>query len=276
VSGGVLACLGTVLGWWLGTGIILWLNHLPRQTYRWSLALATALLLLVLWSLPALSQDTSGRGLALAFVAALVIWGWLELSYLTGFVTGPRAAPCPATASAWQRFQLGVQTSLYHELSMLALVALSFALTRDAPNQVTAWSCVILWLLRWSAKLNLFLGVSNFNEHWLPERLSYLGSYMRRRPMNGLVPLSLLAGGVAWALLLGTALAAPQGFERHSLLLLTSLLGLGVLEHAFLMLPVRDSSLWQWALPAAGSVPAPRLSEEDRGHPSRGQGASKW
>ena len=268
VSGGLLACFGAVLGWWLGTGIILWLNHLPRHTLRWSLAAATALLLLALAALPSLSQDTSGRGLALAFVAALVIWGWLELSYLSGLVTGPRRGPCPPAASTWQRFCLGVQTTLYHELLMLALVATTFALTRDAPNRVTAWCCVILWLLRWSAKLNLFLGVSNFNAHWLPERLQYLGSYIRRRRMNGLFPLSLLSGGAATALLFAAAFGAPAGFERDSLLVLASLLFLGVLEHAFLMLPVRDSELWQWALPGDNRARKAALAEREQGRRS--------
>jgi putative photosynthetic complex assembly protein 2 len=268
VSGGLLACFGAVLGWWLGTGIILWLNHLPRHTLRWSLAGATALLLLTLAALPTLAQDTSGRGLALAFVAALVIWGWLELSYLSGLVTGPRRGPCPADSSTWQRFQLGVQTSLYHELLMLTLVAASFALTRGAPNRVTAWCCVILWLLRWSAKLNLFLGVSNFNAHWLPERLQYLGSYIRQRPMNGLFPLSLLSAGAAAALLFAAAFSAPAGFERESLLVLASLMALGLLEHAFLMLPIRDSELWQWALPADSAAKPPARSEAER---TRGQ-----
>jgi putative photosynthetic complex assembly protein 2 len=257
MSGSVLACLGAVLGWWLGTGIILWLNHLPETTYRWSLAIASALLLLTLAALPDIARDTSGQGLALAFACALVLWAWLELSYLMGLVTGPRPEPCPPTVSTGQRFLLGIQTSLYHELSMLALVALCFALTSNAPNQVTAWSCVILWLLRWSAKLNLFLGVSNFNEHWLPDRLRYLGSYMRRRSMNGLFPLSLLAGSAACAALGLSAIAASPGFERESLVMLTTLLALGLLEHAFLMLPVRDSRLWQWALPAATDPSTP-------------------
>jgi len=248
VSGGLLACFGAVLGWWLGTGIILWLNHLPRHTLRWSLAAATALLLLALAALPSLSQDTSGRGLALAFVAALVIWGWLELSYLSGLVTGPRRGPCPPAASTWQRFCLGVQTTLYHELLMLALVATTFALTRDAPNRVTAWCCVILWLLRWSAKLNLFLGVVNYNQEWLPEHLHYLGSYTRRRSMNLLFPLSVGLGTVVATALITHGLHGADQFERSSHALVGALLALAVLEHWFLMLPLRDSALWQWAL----------------------------
>jgi putative photosynthetic complex assembly protein 2 len=258
VSGAILACIGTVLGWWLGTGIILFLNHLPQRTYPWSLCTTTLLLAFCLYQLPGLGRDTTGAGLALAFLAALAIWSWLELSYLTGFVTGPRRDACPPTRSEWRRFQLGVQTSLYHELSVLALVAIAMLLSWGAPNQVTAWCCVILWLLRWSAKLNLFLGVSNFNEHWLPQRLAYLATYIRRRPMNRLFPWSVLAGSTAAGMLLAAALQAPPGFERNSLLVLSSLLLLGVLEHALLMLPLRDSQLWQWALPADSRLPSSR------------------
>lgn len=262
MSGGLIACAGAVIGWWLGTGVILFLNHLPRRTYPWTLGIATALMLVTLLYLPQLSRDTSATGLALAFVAALVIWGWLELSYLMGWITGPHTQPCPHNVSEWRRFTLGIQTSLYHELSVLALVAITVALTWDQPNPITAYCCITLWLLRWSAKLNLFLGVSNFNEHWLPEKLAYLGSYMRQRSMNGLFPLSMLAGSAVCALLYREALAAAPGFEQQGLLMVASLLALGILEHAFLMLPVRDSALWSWAIPGQSAPGAGALDAD--------------
>ncbi len=258
-----LAVVGvTVLGWWLGTGIVLLLNHLPRRTHLRSMTLSTALMLGSLAALPALSQDTSLTGLFLSYLAALLIWGWLELSYLMGYITGPHRTACPADATPWRRFRLGIRTSLYHELCMLGLAGLTLLLTGDGPNRTAAWCFVLLWLLRWSAKLNLFLGVRNFNEHWLPDSLRYLGSYMRQRRMNGLFPVSLLVGLAALALLAGGAAAEAPGFDRYSRVLPATLLGLGLLEHCFLMLPLRDGALWEWAFPCADerAAAAPPLS----------------
>ena len=40
-------------------------------------------------------------------------------------------------------------------------------------------------------ELNVFLGVRNLNEQFLPKHLRYLGSYLVQKPMNLLFPLSV-------------------------------------------------------------------------------------
>jgi putative photosynthetic complex assembly protein 2 len=242
------ACGLALLSWWLSTGVILYLNHLPRATHRWSLAVASILLAVCLYLLPGVSGAPSRGGAAAGFLLALVIWGWLEMSYLMGFVTGPRSAPCPQGATGGKRFRLAIQTSLYHELAVVGTAAAIISLTWGNPNQVASWTFLVLWLMRWSAKLNLFLGVVNYNQEWLPEHLHYLGSYTRRRSMNLLFPLSVGLGTVVATALITHGLHGVDQFERSSHALVGALLALAVLEHWFLMLPLRDSALWQWAL----------------------------
>jgi putative photosynthetic complex assembly protein 2 len=237
-----------LLSWWLSTGVILYLNHLPRASHRWSMCVASALLLICLFHLPGISADQSRMGAALGFFLALLIWGWLEMSYLMGFVTGPRSEPCPEGVTGWKRFHLAVQTSLYHELAVVMAAAMIIAITWGAPNQVATWTFLVLWLMRWSAKLNLFLGVVNYNQDWFPEHLQYLGSYTRRRSMNLLFPLSVGLGTIIASVLITLGLQSDEGEERSGHLLVGTLLALAVLEHWFLMLPLRDSALWQWAL----------------------------
>jgi putative photosynthetic complex assembly protein 2 len=237
-----------LLSWWLSTGIILYLNHLPRASHRWSMGAASALLVVCLYLLPGVSTDTSRMGAAGGFFLALLIWGWLEMSYLMGFVTGPRSAPCPAGATGWERFRLAVQTSLYHELAVVVAAAAVFSLAWGNPNQVASWTFLVLWLMRWSAKLNLFLGVVNYNQDWLPQHLHYLGSYTRRRSMNLLFPLSVGLGTIVSTALVTHGLHDGDEFTRSAHVLVGVLLALAVLEHWFLMLPLRDSALWQWAL----------------------------
>lgn len=243
----------TLLGWWISTGVILWLNHLPRRTYPLSITAATLLMGASLACLPLVAASTGTAAAFAGFALALLVWGWLEMTYLMGVLTGPRKSPCPPGAAPGTRFRLALATSIYHETAVVLLGATLLALTWEAPNQVATQSYICLWLMRWSAKLNLFLGVRNYNSQWLPAQLHYLDSYICTGTVNRLFPLSMLLGTVAAA---GFYLAAVGsgtlfGITSHSLV--ASLITLAVIEHLFLMLPLGDAALWRWALPGAGS-----------------------
>ena len=70
-----------LLTWWLSTGVILFLNHLPRDTYRWSMLVASCLLAACLYGLHTGSSNTTEMGALIAFSQALLVWAWLEMSY---------------------------------------------------------------------------------------------------------------------------------------------------------------------------------------------------
>jgi putative photosynthetic complex assembly protein 2 len=82
--------LYAVLLWWFSTGLILLLDHAPRRTHPWSMAGATLLLAGALVAIRSSAADTSATGAYTAFTAALVVWGWQEMSYYMGFLSGPR------------------------------------------------------------------------------------------------------------------------------------------------------------------------------------------
>ncbi len=244
-----LIALATVtLAWWLSTGLVLLLNRQGSLARRMSLLGVSLLAFISLLLLPERSEDRTALGALLGFGQGLVLWAWLEMTYLMGVVTGPRKAPCPEEAGSGQRFWLGLQTSLYHELSVIALVLSVLFLSGSGSNQVATATVISLWLMRWSAKLNLFLGVRNYNSDWFPKELQYLDSYTRRAPMNLLFPLSVTAGTAAAVLLLAQAMATTDPFLRAADLLVSALLSLAVLEHWFLMYPFGESVLWRWAL----------------------------
>ena len=67
-----------------------------------------------------------------------------------------------------RRFINATQTVIYHEVAILATVAAIVALTWGAPNQFGTLTFIILWLARLSAKLNVYLGVPNLTEEFLP------------------------------------------------------------------------------------------------------------
>ncbi|MFN3231231.1 MAG: putative photosynthetic complex assembly protein PuhE [Alphaproteobacteria bacterium] len=242
-----LPILFTMFVWWFSTGAILYLVSLADRTYRWSLVGATAVLIAGLYGVAATAGDTTVAGAYLAFACALAVWGWVEMTYFMGLITGPRKEPCPPDCSAWRRFGLGIQASLYHELAIIGFGLGIIALTWNAPNQVGMWTFVILWTMRWSAKLNLFLGVPNLNEEFLPEHLRFLKTFIAKRRMNPLFPVSVtISTVIVWLLIDG--MAGGTGVEIVAGTLLATLLALAILEHWFMVLPLPDAALWQWML----------------------------
>ena len=81
--------------WWFSTGAILYLDGLPQRTYRWTMLGSTVVLGAGCWALWAARNDLSATGAYLAFCGALAVWGWNEVAFLSGWVTGPRQTPCP-------------------------------------------------------------------------------------------------------------------------------------------------------------------------------------
>jgi putative photosynthetic complex assembly protein 2 len=256
--------LAALFAWWFATGAILYLDGLPRSTYRQSMMSASLLALPALLGLALTSHSASPAGAYLAFICALVVWAWQEMAFLMGFLTGPRKHPCAPDCRGGRHFLHGVHAILHHELALIAGGVLVFALTWDGVNQVGAWTYLTLWVMRQSAKLNLFLGVRNLGESLLPEHLHYLKGYFRRRAMNPLLPISVIGSGGLAVLLAWMALApGVEPYQVTARLLLATLLGLAALEHLFLVLPVPLDALWQWGTKArqrseATGLAAPR------------------
>jgi putative photosynthetic complex assembly protein 2 len=251
------AILFALFVWWFSTGAVLYLVGLPRRLLGISMTGATAVLALALAGLAATSDELSVASAYCAFTCGLLIWAWHEMSFLTGFLTGPRKSPCPEGSSGWRRFACAINTLLYHELAVLMTGVALVLLTWGAPNQIGVWTFMVLWVMRLSAKLNIYLGVPNVTEHFLPDDLAFLKSYFARAPMNILFPISVTAATVVTLLLILQA-TAPEasGFTIAGFSLLATLMALAVLEHWLLVLPLPAARLWNWGLKSrdAGTV----------------------
>jgi putative photosynthetic complex assembly protein 2 len=250
--------LFTLFLWWFSTGAILYLDGLPRRTFRWSLAAATIVVAGALAAIGATADHSSVLASYVAFSGAIVVWGWVEMSFLMGLITGPRVTACPPTANRWRRAWFAFQAIAYHELALLAGALLIAIATWDAPNQLALWTYLLLWVARLSTKLNLFFGVRNHSEEFLPEHLKYMQSYFTRRPMNLLFPFSLLVSTlVAVTLWRATILAGAGPGDAVALCFLATLATLAVVEHLFLVVPINFGALWEWALSSRRAAPAP-------------------
>ena len=242
--------------WWFSTGLILCLLRLPRRLHGWVALGATVLLVPTLQGLYLTAQDPSVFGAYAAFLCGLAIWAWHETLFLLGYVTGPERRPRPVESVGWDRFVRASMTVLYHEAAILLTAVLVVWIAADAPNQTGVWTFLALWLLRLSAKLNIYFGVPNMNVEFLPPHLGYLASHFKTAPMNAFFPASITAATAA-ALLVAEAARGAEPAAAAGLSVLATLIALAVVEHWFLVLPLPDAALWRWALPRRDAPPPP-------------------
>lgn len=243
MTGFLLAAAFVTFVWFFSTGAILWMNRLPREHHEGAVVMATPVLAVGACGLIVAAGETGPAAAYLAFLSAILVWGWHELSFLMGVVTGPNRMPLPAGSRGWARFRASAATVIHHEMALFATLGLIALLSWGAPNQVGVWTFGILFAMRLSTKLNIYLGVSNLSSEMLPAHLGYMKSHFRKASMNPLYPVSL-----ALSLLLISWLGR-HALEDTGAALLLSLALLGLLEHGFMMLPFRDHELWKWAMP---------------------------
>jgi putative photosynthetic complex assembly protein 2 len=210
---------------------------------------ASALAAAALWGLHVTSGWETPAAAYIAFVCALMIWGWNEMAFLMGYLSGPRRIPADPAARGFKRFRQASETIIDHELGIIASGVLIAVLTWGGVNQFGLWSFAILWIMRLSTKINIHLGAPNIPDEFLPAHLRYLASYFRRRPMNGFFPFAITGATLFTAFLVHMAFA-PQAsaFERIGYMLLTTLMALAVLEHWLLYVPISATKLWAWGL----------------------------
>lgn len=237
----------TVL-WFFATGFVLWLDRLPQTTWPASIVGATVASGFAMAAIIATAPLTGSTAAYIAFAAALVLWGWHELSFLMGFVTGPNRDPCPPDATGWRRFRLAAATLIHHEVAMFATILVIAAATWGQPNQTATLTFLLLFVMRLSAKLNIFAGVPHLSTEMMPDHMRYLASYFRIRPPRLFFALSLAGIGLLAAWLGNKALEAEGGLATGYALAF-ALVVLAFIEHGFLVVPWQDTALFRWAMP---------------------------
>ena len=241
-----------VVLWGLSTALIFYLDSLPTSTFSRSMAAATlvlALCLIVIWQL---AEGTSDHAAAASFAAALIAWGWTEMSLYMGYITGPRKERCADGCEGFSHFGHAVSANLWHELVVIALAVVIWL----SGNETALLSFAMLWLMHLSARLNVFLGVRNVSEEFVPGHMDVLKGFLRRRPMNPLFPFSCLA----LVVLIIYILSLPLTFTTA---MAATLAVIGLLEHVLLMLPLPIEKLWHWSLSNVARPPHDHHHEDN-------------
>ncbi len=257
--------------WWASTGLVLKAVWLGRTTEppraKDSSSFTTALTVSFFgvlaiggfFALVACRDVASPFATYVSFASAIAIWGFHELTFLLGIVTGPRKLPCPPHARGWARFRFATAAVIHHEVALAATLAVIVLATRTSVNRIGMETFLVLWAMRLSAKLNVFLGVRNVTDQFVPPHLRYLLTYFRRARMNVLLPFSVLGGALVAAFLFESSVSADAEFAVVGRALVATILALAVLEHVFLAVPLPDAMLWSWLI--RRDVSRPRMDE---------------
>ena len=252
-----IAALAALFLWWFATGILLWRVHAadkggPDQ-HAWSVILSLPLFAAGALGVHATLADPSAQGVWFAFLSALALWGWIELAFLSGIVTGPNTRPCPAGLDPSARFWAAFRTVAWHEFLLAGVLLVLAIAALGAENSFALWTFLVLFAARVSAKLNLYLGVPRINTDFLPRPLAHLSSYFRQGPVSGFFPLSVTLLALAVGCFLERLWRAHQAADPGAIIgftLLSMLTALALLEHWFMVWRVRDDKLWRWMIPA--------------------------
>lgn len=239
--------------WWFSTGALLLIvrradraggaAHRRAALMAIPLAAAGAIGITLLEGLPQVMAAYGG------FVAALAIWGAIELTFLAGAITGPSRRACPPNAAPMVRLAAAWNAIYWHELLLVAGLLLVVVLTHGDIAHVATGTYLVLFLARIGAKLNLFFGVPRINIEFVPRPLDHLTSYFRQGPVTLAFPLAvsfltLTTGCFLFQIAQAETPAIATGYA-----LLAAIAALALLEHWLMVLPLPDAALWRWMLP---------------------------
>lgn len=250
--------------WWLGTGIVLTVVRRRVETHRSSTAIGLSFALAALMVIAATAGEATPLSAHAGFTAAIVVWGFIELTFLTGLITGPNKQGAAGAFGA-ARFRPAVAAVIHHEL---ALVAGGIAILIAANGALAATAVVtyaLLWIMRLSAKLNLFLGVPQLHDELLPAPIAHLRSHFRGGPTTLRLVLCILVPLCGATLLVWLAIAATSAAVATAYALLATLLLLAALEHVFMLVPIPLMKMWDWSGRPAPTVGKTEISMTRRG-----------
>ncbi|KPF92572.1 putative photosynthetic complex assembly protein PuhE [Rhodopseudomonas palustris] len=235
--------------WWFSTGAVLLLVGSVGRSELLRAVCAGGMVTIALCGLSVTANDTSVGAAYMAFSCIIFLWGAQEIAFLSGWLTGPRAEPCPPDAKGFARFSYALQAIIYHEICLLACGAVVVWVTLGAENEVGRWTYLALWVLRQSAKINLFLGVPVTNDELMPDAVQFLKTYFARKPVSAFFPISVTAATAVLVVMIQRIVeVADTPFEVVGLTLVSTLFALGVVEHWFMLLPLPAITLWSWGI----------------------------
>ena len=250
----IASVIAAIFLWWFSTGAILlvvrWADRSGGTAHLTALMFGLPLLVLGVAGIAVSLQSHDLISVYLGFLGALTVWGWIELAFLTGIVTGPMKDDCPEGLNSQSKFGRAFATVAHHEILLLMGLLALVIVSHGADNRMALATYLILFLARISAKLNLYFGVPRINTEFVPARLTHLKTYFRKGPVTLAFPIAITVLTALLAVCVERLMTADTLLTQSGFALLTALAALALLEHWLMVIPLPDAKLWRWMLPA--------------------------
>ncbi len=234
--------------WWISTAIIIYFNFQPVVRFYFFL---TSLALGLIWGFLWIKHrnDDTIKGAYISFTGALFVWGFVEVSFYTGYIVGPYVRPIFAISPSWEAFHQAVHRSIYHEMMIMTLGIAALGIFWKAKNKFGLYTFFVLWFAHQSCKLNVFFGVTNIGQEFIPDTVSDMAPYMTVANMNWLFPFSVTLNTLfVYKFLKRARNPHEPSWRRIGYVLVCMMLMLALLEHWLLVLPLNES-LWDIITP---------------------------
>ena len=228
-----LALAVAVLLWWLMTGLALMSVHQPQALRQPIFLLATIFATVSIWGVEANAASHTTLATVIRFCHGAYYLGVAGTQLPHGLHHGAGEAPCHGVDDVAARFYNALGTTIYHEFLVVTVVGIVCVLGAGLPNPTIQNTLAVLWLMRWSTKLNLFFGVRHFNSQWLPDNMRYITSYLRAGKNSWFMLFSTTLAAYCTYLLFSYGQIAVEPATALSLFLIAWLAVLAVLEHCF-------------------------------------------
>lgn len=234
--------------WWISTAIIIYFNFQPVVRFYFFL---TSLALGLIWGFLWVKHrnDDTIKGSYISFTGSLFVWGFVEVSFYTGYIVGPYVRPIFAISPSWEAFHQAVHRSIYHEMMIMTLGLAALVVFWKAKNKFGLYTFFILWFAHQSCKLNVFFGVTNIGREFIPDTVSDMAPYMTIANMNWLFPFSITLNTLfAYKILKYVRNPDEPSWRRIGYILVGMMALLALVEHWLLVLPLNES-LWDIITP---------------------------
>lgn len=242
------AGLFSLASWWVSTAIIIYFNFQPVVRLSFFLT-SLALAIISGYLIFRYRNDESILGAYITFTGALLVWGFVEVSFYTGYIVGPLVRPIFTIGPSWQAMHQAIHRSIYHEMMIMTLGIAMASVFLRSKNRFALYTFFILWFAHQSCKLNIFFGVSNTGSEFIPDTVSDMAQFMTVTNMNWFFPFSITLNTlVAYRLLHRARDKKEASWRRIGYILVGMMALLALVEHWLLVLPL-NKSLWDITIP---------------------------
>ena len=253
-----IAALLAIFTWWFFTGAILLVVRTSDSgkevAHGRSVFLSIPIAALGVAGLVISTAELNTVNVYISFISALLVWGWIELAFLAGIITGPERTICPNDIKGWDRFYRAYSTLMHHELLLAGSMLVIVIICTNGANTFGMWTYLILFVARISAKLNLFFGVPQINTEFVPKPLEHLKSYFTQGRITIAFPIGVTFLSFATACFAERWTVSETSAQAIGFALLTSMAALATIEHWLMVVPLPDAKLWRWMLPTPNTA----------------------